>query len=210
VAGRRTEESPSTREENVTALMDAAERILVRDGAAGTTTRSVAAEAGLNHGLVHYYFGSMEELLLQVLERFTERLTTRQREMYGADVPFLQKWRSAMGFLDEDLEAGYPKIWFELQSLAWNRPELRERLIQVEAEWRELLTDAFGRALRDEYGLDWPTDAVVSLVVTFNLGMQSEALLGIRTGHRELLEWIDAWLVSLRNATNGKGGNEGR
>jgi AcrR family transcriptional regulator len=203
LAGRSAKESISTREENVTALIDAAERILIRDGAAGTTTRSVAAEAGLNHGLVHYYFGSMEELLLQVLERFTERLTARQREMYGADMPFIEKWRSAMGFLDRDIESGYPKIWFELQSLAWNRPEIRERLIRVEAEWRELLTDAFGEALRDEYGLDWPTDAVVSLVVTFNLGMQSEALLGIRTGHRELLEWIDGWLVSLETGKAG-------
>ena len=145
----------------------------------------------------------MEELLLQVLERFTGRLTARQREMYGADVPFIEKWRAAMGFLDADIEAGYPKIWFELQSLAWNRPELRDRLTRVEGEWRELLTEAFGRALREEYGLDWPTDAVVSLVVTFNLGMQSEALLGIRTGHRELLKWIDGWLASLEAAKDG-------
>ena len=205
MARSRAKEASSTREQNVTALMDAAERLLVRVGAAGTTTRSIAAEAGLNHGLVHYYFGSMEELLLQVLERFTERLTARQREMYGAEVPFIEKWRAAMGFLDRDIESGYPKIWFELQSLAWNRPELRDRLTRVEAEWRELLTDAFGRALRDEYGLDWPTEAVVSLVVTFNLGMQSEALLGIRTGHRELLEWIDRWLASLEGAKNGAG-----
>ena len=39
--------------------------------------------AGVNHGLVHYYFGSMEELFLQVLERFTERLIARQRAMYA-------------------------------------------------------------------------------------------------------------------------------
>ena len=78
--------------------MDAAERLLVGVGSAGLTTRSVAAEAGLNHGLVHYYFGSMEELLMQVLERFTERLIDRQREMYGADVPFIEKWRAAMGY----------------------------------------------------------------------------------------------------------------
>ena len=191
------------RQDNEQALLDAAERLLREVGASGLTTRRVAEAAGLNHGLVHYYFGSMEELLLQVLERFTGRLTTRQREMYGAEMPFIEKWRSAMGFLDRDIESGYPKIWFELQSLAWNRPELRDRLIRVEAEWRELLTAAFGEAMREEYGLDWPVDAVVSLVVTFNLGMQSEALLGIRTGHRELLEWIDGWLVSLEAGKAG-------
>ena len=36
--------------------------------------------------------------------------------------PFLVKWRKAMGFLEEDLAAGYPKIWLELQAMGWNRP----------------------------------------------------------------------------------------
>ena len=46
----------------------------------------MAEEAGANHGLVHYYFGSVEQLLVRVLERFTERLIERQRELYAADV----------------------------------------------------------------------------------------------------------------------------
>jgi AcrR family transcriptional regulator len=70
------------------ALLDAAERLLVEIGHARITTRRVAEEAGVNHGLVHYYFGSIENLLLRVLERFTERLTARQRALYAADIPF--------------------------------------------------------------------------------------------------------------------------
>src|SRR6478672_1083755 len=119
---------PSIREANVEAFLDAAERLLVREGAAGISTRQLAREAGQNHGLVHYYFGSVDELLLQALERFTARILERQRAMYGADAPFLDKWRRAMGFIEEDLSSGYPKVWAELQALAWNKPELRERL----------------------------------------------------------------------------------
>src|SRR5690242_20364062 len=105
----------SIREANVDAFLDAAERLLIRDGAAGVSTRQLAREAGQNHGLVHYYFGSIDELLLQTLERFTRRVLDRQRAMYGADVPFLEKWRAAMGYIEEDLEAGYPKVWAELE-----------------------------------------------------------------------------------------------
>ena len=130
-----------------TALLDAAERLLIEVGYARITTRSVAAEAGVNHGLVHYYFGSMEELLLQVLERFTGRLTARQRAMYASDAPFLEKWRAAMGFLEEDHRVGYPKVWLELQAMAWNHPQMRERLLRVDGEWRAVLTEAFGPAL---------------------------------------------------------------
>src|SRR5215211_8298638 len=81
------------------ALLDAAERLLVEVGYAGITTRGLAEEAGLNHGLVHYYFGSIENVLVRTLERFTERLIERQREMYAADVPFVEKWRAAMRYL---------------------------------------------------------------------------------------------------------------
>jgi AcrR family transcriptional regulator len=177
--------------ESEQALLDAAERLLVEVGAAGITTRRVAEEAGANHGLVHYYFGSVEQLQLRVLERFTERLIERQRQMYAADVPFLEKWRTAMAFLDEDRP--YQKIWLELQALAWNRPELRERLGALHAEWREVLSEAFAPA-REELGLELPLEALVSLVYTFNEGIMLERLSGIETGHRELLDWIDGWL----------------
>lgn len=173
------------------ALLDAAERLLVEVGAAGITTRRVAEEAGSNHGLVHYYFGSIEQLLVRVLERFTERLIERQRQMYAADIPFLEKWRTAMRYLDED--RAYQKIWLELQALCWNRPELHERLVQVHGEWQRVLMEAFA-PVRDRLGIEMPLDALVTLVYTFNEGIMLERLCGIETGHHELLEWIERWL----------------
>ena len=173
------------------ALLDAAERLLVEVGAAGITTRRVAEEAGANHGLVHYYFGSVEQLLVRVLERFTERLIERQRQMYAADTPFLEKWRTAMAYLDEDRP--YQKLWFELQALAWNRPELHERLARVHAEWRAVLSEAFA-PVREQLELELPLEALVTLVYTFNEGIMFERLSGIETGHRDLLDWVDGWL----------------
>ena len=131
---------------------------------------------------------------MRVLERFTERLIARQRELYTADAPFSEKWRTAMRYLEEDLAAGYPKIWLELQALAWNRPELRERVARVNAEWRAVLTEAFAAA-RERNGVEMPLEALVALVMTFNQGMMLERLSRIDAGHRELLAWIEVWLV---------------
>jgi AcrR family transcriptional regulator len=179
----------STAEE---ALMDAAERLLVDAGHARITTRRLAETAGVNHGLVHYYFGSNENLLIRTLERFTGRLVARQRELYASDGPFVEKWRTAMAYLvGEDVT--YEKIWLELQELGWNDPGLRERLRLVNAEWRGVLTEAFAKPHR-ELGIEMPLDALVSLVMTFNQGIALERLGGIDTGHADLLEWIDRWL----------------
>lgn len=188
------------KQEVTDAFLDAAERLLIEVGYSGITTRRLAHEAGVNSGLVHYYFGSMEELFLQVLERFTRRLVDRQRDMYAAPGPFIEKWRTAMGeFFEADLAAGYPKIRLELDAMAWNRPEMRARLAAVYDEWNDVLVDAFTRAM-DELGLDrgaYPVEGVVALVRQFNNGMQLERLLGTTRGHPELLGMIDRLLSVL-------------
>jgi AcrR family transcriptional regulator len=176
------------------ALLEAAERLLVDVGYGGITTRRLADEAGVNHGLVHYYFGSNENLMVQALERFTERLISRQRELYAADMPFVEKWRTAMRYLVSE-DVTYEKVWLELQALGWNNPDVRQRLARVNAEWRAVLTEAFAEPHR-RLGIDMPLEALVSLVITFNVGIIVERLGGIETGHEALLEWIDGWLSS--------------
>jgi hypothetical protein len=50
------------------------------------------------------------------------------------------------------------------------------------------------------YGIDrrrFPVEAIVSLVMTFNLGLQLQQLIGVDEGHVELLAMIDRWLSSL-------------
>jgi AcrR family transcriptional regulator len=190
-------------------FLDAAERLLISVGYANISTRRLAEEAGANHGLVHYYFGSMEQLFVRVLERYTERLIARQRAMYAADVPFIEKWRTAMGFLDQDRESGYQKIWFELQALAWNQPDLRVRVAKIHGQWRGVLIGAFAKAIA-EYGLDpekYPVEAIVALVVAFNEGIILERLGGITAGHTELLAMIDRWLTSLDAAKDDRKGD---
>jgi AcrR family transcriptional regulator len=184
----------SSRSQAEEALLDAAERLLVDVGYAGITTRRLADEAGVNHGLVHYYFGSNENLLVRALERFTERLIARQRDLYAAEMPFVEKWRTAMRYLVSE-DVTYEKIWLELQALAWNNADLRARLALVNAEWRAVLTEAFEEPHRG-LGIDLPLEALVSLVITFNVGIMVERLGGIETGHAELLDWIDQWLSS--------------
>src|SRR4051794_13285997 len=191
--------SPKSRSATAESFLDAAERLLVEVGYAGITTRRLAAEADANQGLVHYYFGSMDELFVQVLERFTDRLVARQREMYATDAPFIEKWRTAWRYQQEDLDAGYSKIWMELQALSWSRPDLQPRVAHVNAEWRGVLREVFTQAAT-EYGLDkkaFPVEALVALAMTFIQGYMAERLEGIDEGHAALLDWIDRWLEQL-------------
>lgn len=173
--------------------MDATERLLVAVGHAGISTRRIAEEAGQQHGLVRYHFGSLEALMLRTLERATDRIIERQRALYGGERPFVEKWRTAMAYLDVDLGAGFPKLAGELFAKAWNEPLYREGPRRAMREFTEVLCDAV-KAAADEYDVavdDEEVLALATLVRTFQLGMLVERLADIDIGHRELLALID-------------------
>ena len=172
------------RQQTEEAFLDAAERLLVeRRARRDHDPRGSPQEAGANHGLVHYYFGSMEDLLARVLERFTERLIERQREMYAApDVPFVEKWRTAMRYLDDDREL--PEGLVRAAGAGLEPPRAaragraRERRVARRAAPRRSPSRASAT------GSTMPLDALVALVITFNQGSCSSGSSGIETGPR--------------------------
>src|SRR3954454_7590113 len=53
-------------------IVDAMRRSVARRGSAGSTFDHVARDAGVARGLLHYYFGSKEHLLAEVVRRDCE------------------------------------------------------------------------------------------------------------------------------------------
>ncbi|WP_372840777.1 TetR family transcriptional regulator [Phaeovulum sp.] len=62
-------------------LLDAAEAEFSENGFHGTTTRAIAAGAGVNAALLHYYFGSKEQLFARVVERRAAEINGRRRAL---------------------------------------------------------------------------------------------------------------------------------
>jgi AcrR family transcriptional regulator len=74
-------------------IIDAMRRSVARRGTAGSTFDHVSREAGVSRGLLHYYFGTKEQLLVEAVRRDCElRLELLERR--------LSKARSADDFID--------------------------------------------------------------------------------------------------------------
>jgi AcrR family transcriptional regulator len=201
MARAREKQPISEQRQQVTVkLMDAAERLLYDVGYAGVTTRAVAEEAGVKHGLVHYYFGSMDELLTQTLERFVDQLAEALEALYAdPGLSFADKWRLGSQFWVDESASRFPKILLELLAMGWNMRSLQPRLTQVHARFRAIFERHFGQALRD-YGLDetqFPLKVIVAAVTSFQLGLIVEGLSDVHEGHQELLDWIQRWIDGL-------------
>jgi AcrR family transcriptional regulator len=54
-------------------------RLMDRRSVAGISVKEIAAEAGVNHGLVHRYFGSKDGLIREAIVRTNERVNSGRR-----------------------------------------------------------------------------------------------------------------------------------
>ena len=95
-------------------ILDAAIRVLVRDGTAESSLARFADEADVSKALVHYHFHDRERLLVAVVARLGSRLRERERSAVaqgaGAQpVDLLWSWLDAevrRGELHAVLELG--------------------------------------------------------------------------------------------------------
>ncbi|SDP02132.1 transcriptional regulator, TetR family [Klenkia soli] len=114
-------------------LVEAALRVLVRDGVAAATTRAIVAEAGASLSAFHYCFDSREELLVLAAERITDRTVDHVREGFSADGDLRTVVVGALTALWERLEADPHRelIGYELSHHARHRPELRPAVARL-------------------------------------------------------------------------------
>jgi AcrR family transcriptional regulator len=123
-------------------LIEATRQCLVEKGHAACSVKAIAAAAGVNHGLVHHYFGSKEGL-------FSALLDDMDREI-GLQLDNSQDPRELQAFL---LEIVFEKarLLNEIYAMARQYPQVRERFVGFMAERRRQIGKALG--LDDEIPL---------------------------------------------------------
>jgi AcrR family transcriptional regulator len=175
------------------AFLDAAEELLITKGAAAITTRKVAERAGVNQALVHYHFGTIEELLVAALERVSVQVKERSQEIYRTDGNFMDGWFEEMeAAITSDFDRGWGKVWLENLTLAANRPKIRAQYVKAATMTRKL-HERHVRDMLEESGVnttDYPAKAIVTLLDAITSKLILDRLVGIKAGHKELLDML--------------------
>jgi AcrR family transcriptional regulator len=170
-------------------LLDAAERVLLRDGYAAVTSRRVAAEAGLKPQLVHYYFRTMDDLFVEVYRRRAEQGIERFASAMDVHRSLRTVWR-----FGTDLRGAAFNI--EFVALANHRKAIRDEIARYARRFRRIQLDAIV-AILEELGVspDVCPPIVVLLAMTgVTQVMALETALGVTAGHREMMAFVDGWL----------------
>jgi AcrR family transcriptional regulator len=175
------------------ALLDAAEELLISKGVAGITTRKVAEQAGVNQALVHYHFGTIEQLLLAVLERVSVAVKERSERIYDEEPSFIAGWFKEMEtMITADFKRGWGKIWLENLTLAANRPKIGKQYVKASTMTRKLHEQGVTEML-EHLGIDrdeFPAQGIVTLLDAITSKLILDRLVGIKAGHQELLDML--------------------
>ncbi|GHF74766.1 AcrR family transcriptional regulator [Amycolatopsis bartoniae] len=149
--GRRDRLSPNqlAKQEQI---VDAARKVLVRDGLAGCTARSIADAGPLTKSAIHYYFSDIDLLIDRAVAALvTDFLTELRRVAEKYDEPRERLWAVLETYLDTFAE--HPNAafaWFEY----WVAVGRADNVAAAEVTLRsviELLTDLLG-----DVGIDDP------------------------------------------------------
>jgi AcrR family transcriptional regulator len=184
---------------------DKAQRIVaaMRDsvaarGAAGSTFEHVAREAGVSRGLLHYYFGTKERLLVEVVRRDAELRVARLDEM-------LERAKTADDVLNVlvssltdmiDNEPGFFLLLYELFSAGRRNPDIQREVGQLFERTRSHVAKVLRQ--KDAEGvlsLRFSAEAVVSYLFAVGDGF---ALQSLSDPERDITDALAAGAASAR------------
>jgi AcrR family transcriptional regulator len=114
-------------------LLTAARSVIAKEGVAATTTRRITQEAGLPHGMFHYWFSGkeelFEELIAEVIRELKEGVATAVSSVESdSDASLRDHLRAAFDVVrrDEQVEPGRQLAMYELTAMALRTPALRD------------------------------------------------------------------------------------
>lgn len=155
---------PRLGEERRQALVDAAFGCIAEKGFEGLRLRDVAAEVGIDHSTLHYYFPTKEDLVAGVVESATRQFwTTMPTE--GGPAEKLRYHLAALARMVEEQPALFT-VLSELDLRAKRDAAVRSIIERHEEGWRTALTEVFRHGAKEGVlaeGLDTATG--VELVI---------------------------------------------
>ncbi len=138
----RTKESEETNETRAR-IIAAAYKVLAEKGYDATTLREISHEAEAAPGLVHYYFGGKDQLLVEVLKAVSDRYT-QQTERLAKRVTADQLLESALAqpFARVSQEPEWYRLRYELFALGLHNALLAPGVRDLLAEGRHAIGKA--------------------------------------------------------------------
>jgi AcrR family transcriptional regulator len=182
------EGSSSTRD----AILDAAEALMLDEGYAAVTSRRVAAKAGIDAALVYYYFGTMDDLCIELFRRNAQRRAERLKGALSSRQPLWALW-------DALRDQSNTALMTEFIALANHRKAVKAVMVENSRRFRRMQLEPLSRVLQG-YGVDshmWPPAAIIVVLSSISRHLRTDEQFGVEVGHEETIAVIERQIRAL-------------
>jgi DNA-binding transcriptional regulator YbjK len=171
-------------------LLNAAAEILVEEGSGALTARRVGEKAGVKFQLVHYYFTSMDDLVLELFQRGAEQSLREFARLSGEELSVQSLWAVTA-------EAYGGRLMAEFYAMANHRPMLKQEIAEHIRRFRAAQLEV-ARAALAAHAPDHPAPPDVVLLLATGLAqlVTQDVMFGVTEGHDETIVWFEKWLSS--------------
>ncbi|WP_436790876.1 TetR/AcrR family transcriptional regulator [Yinghuangia sp. YIM S10712] len=176
-------------------LLDCAERLMLDEGYAAVTYRSVAAEAEVTAGTVQYYFPTLDELFIALVR---DRSKQSLKKLV-ADLRTNHPLRAVWNYASDTAAAG---LTAELMALANHRKCIRSEMAETGMQARELVMSALDEA-PGNYAFPQEVarpEVLVFLMTSTPRMIVMEEAAGISMSHAEVVDFIDRYLDTVERS----------
>ena len=165
-------------------LLDAAAELMLTEGYAAATSRRVAEKVGVQRAVVYYYFPTMDDLYLAVLQRGTQASLDAQRRALASKSPLKAIW-------DLTVDERGVSLLMEFIALGTHRDAIRQELSAGAERFREAQVAALTLLLKEHDGANvLPAEAISVLIASIGRMLTIESALGITTGHKATRQFV--------------------
>jgi AcrR family transcriptional regulator len=195
------EEGAKTR----TAILDATEKIMREEGYGAVSSRRVAAVAGLKSQLVHYHFGTMDDLFLALFHRSEEAFLAAHARALTSRNPLRTLW-------EQSVNTRSNRIIAEFMALAHHREAIRELMARAAERTRVIEAEAWRHAFENAgVGPEaFPPVVAAVLMAAVSRALATESALDVSAGHAETRAFIERQLDRLAGHNAGTSPKAGR
>jgi AcrR family transcriptional regulator len=184
---RRTNDDSATR----TALLDAAEALMLEEGYAAVSSRRIASRAGLPNA-IHYYFETMDELFIELFRRGAARSLARQDEVLTSSQPLWAFWDLLLDRSNGDLNA-------EFIALSNHRKAIRSEIAESSRTFRRGQLAALAGVVESSKSssASRSPEAVVLLLSAVSRFLITENAFDLDIGHAEVVEFVEGCIQEI-------------
>lgn len=123
--------------------------VIAERGLAGMTTRLVAREAGISHGMCHYHFENRDELVLAVVDHVRQYWIDPMEILVAAPGIAADRLSAVVRWMAEPATREVMRVHLELMSQSEYSEELRERMAAEYARWQGAYVELFRQLQRE-------------------------------------------------------------